>query len=131
MKTFLIISALFCANIIQAQTVNTRVVGNSTYTNTLNVAKAGNGAVKLFTVLGQNASSSTAYVQVFNSTTNPANGTIPVFSVPVPASPQYYSIDFGYYGADFDAVTICISTNANTLGLASTNFTIQAITRSN
>ena len=132
MKTILIIAALFCvATISNAQTVGTRIVGNSTLTNKLVVSKGGNGAVKLFSVLGQNVSGSTAYVQVFNATNTPANGTIPTFSIPVSAAPQYYSLDFGYYGADFDHITVCISTNATTLGLASTNFTIQAVLRGN
>lgn len=128
MKIFILI--LMSVLSLSGMAENTRVVGNSFLTNSL-VVPIGSQATKLYTVMGQNVSGATAYVQVFNSRTNPAAGTIPSFSFPVLAAPQWYSLDFGYYGADFTSITICISTNATTLGLASTNFTIQAITRSN
>jgi len=134
MKTICILILLASLALAQAdQIIPTRIVGNSTVPNQLTVsAKPG----KLYAVTGQNLSGSTLYIQVFQTATNavtgatnPVAGQIPTFSVPVPASPQFYSFDFSYYGADFSpGCTICASSTASTLTLAAgSSATIQAI----
>lgn len=113
----------------QAQIVPTAVKGSAALTNSL-VASAKPGT-KLYTVQGYVNSSSTVYVQVFQTNAVPAstNTSVPTFSFPVAAG-QYYSMDFGQYGADLDKITVCISTNAASLGIAATNAaSIQAIIR--
>ena len=57
------------------------------------------------------------------------NGLVPIFSFPVFGSSPFY-LDFGSYGADLDAITVCSSTTATILTLSDTNTTLQAITKS-
>ena len=110
----------------QAQNiVQTRVIGNASYTNTL---VASYKPTKLFAVTGYN-SGSLQYIQVFQSSA-PTNGMIPIFSIPVAAT-QYFSIDFSYYGADLDKITVCNSSTADTLTKGSSNCGLQAIIRAN
>jgi len=120
--------AILSVTISQAQTVTTRVVGNSALTNSLIVTTK---PTKLFTILGQNTSADVGYIQVFNTVAGATNGATPILSFPVAASPQYYSLDFGYYGADFDAIVVKTSSTSTTLTLTSASYTIQAITRLN
>ena len=107
----------------QAQTVATRVVGDTTATNSLIVTSQ---ASKTFLITGYTAT--TQYIMVFQTNSVPANGTKAVFSVPVSAG-QFYSIDFGYYGADLDKLTVCNSTTANTLTIGAADTTFQCVLR--
>lgn len=126
MRTILFAALLFCAVAVQAQTVPTRVSGNASLTNQLNVSSR---AVKLYTASAYNTSGSTVYLQV--STNNPASGSVPIYSYPILAS-QYTAYDFGQYGADIDSCTISLSTTLSTLTLASAGTgNINAIIRSN
>lgn len=130
MKTLLILFLAFAAIGARAQALNTFVVGNSSPTNSLIVSGK---ACKLFAVTGQNLSGSTEYVQVFQTNAVPQAGAVPTFSVPVPASPQYFSIDFSYYGADLSrGCVIEVSTTATSLTAANGgSSTVQAIIRAN
>jgi hypothetical protein len=101
---------------------NTAVIGNAAYTNTLIVATT---PTKLYSVTGYNSGPS-QFIQVFETNAPPANGVIPVFSIPV-SSGQYFDFDFSYYGADLDSIVVCDSTTANTLTLGAVNCGIQAI----
>lgn len=109
----------------RAQLVPTSVRGNASLTNCL--VATGKTGVKLYTVQGYNALTTTAFVQVFQTNNIPANASVPTFSFPVAAT-NYFSMDFGSYGCDLDKITVAISTNAATLGIAATNAAgIQAI----
>jgi len=77
------------------------------------VALGGDGAGKCL------ALTTPAFVQVFQTNNVPTNATVPTFSFPVAAT-NYFSMDFGSYGCDLDKITVCISTNAATLGIAGT-----------
>ena len=105
--------------------VPTRVIGNGTYTNML---VASYKPTKLFAVTGYN-SGSLQDIQIFQSSA-PTNGMIPIFSIPVAAT-QYFSIDFSYYGADLDKITICNSSTGDTLTKGGSDCGIQAIIRAN
>ncbi|MDE2020041.1 MAG: hypothetical protein KGJ13_06885 [Patescibacteria group bacterium] len=102
----------------------TTVVGNSVARNSLVVSR--NPDAKLYAVLGYNGTGSTEFVQVFSGSVVPASGAVPIFSMPVQGY-SAYSYDFSYYGANLDGITVCISTTANSLTLASASSTIQAI----
>jgi hypothetical protein len=110
-----------------AQNLATSSRGNASLTNCL-VVSARNGT-KLYTVQGYLALTTTAFVQVFQTNNVPANASVPTFSFPVAAT-NYFSMDFGAYGCDLDKITVCISTNAATLGIAATNAAgIQAVVK--
>lgn len=110
-----------------AQTTATRVSGNARLTNSLIVSSV--LGTKLFTIQGYNAASATQYIQVFQTNAVPPNASVPTFSFPV-ASSNYFSMDFGQYGADLDRIMVVVSTNAATLGIGATNAcALQAITR--
>lgn len=112
-------------NVSQAQNMSTSSRGNASLTNCL-VVSARNGT-KLYTVQGYMSLASGAFVQVFQTNNIPANASVPIFSFPVAAT-NYFSMDFGSYGCDLDKITVAISTNAATLGIAATNAAgIQAI----
>ena len=59
------------------------------------VSKASAGT--LYTVFGVNNNAATRYFQVYNSTTVPADASVPVISIPVPAG-QSFSLDLGEFG---------------------------------
>ncbi len=124
MKTILTLVLLLGA-VLGARAENTTVAGNSALTNSLKVASQ---PTKLYAVTGMNLSGSAEYIQVFQKVT-PVNGDVPVFSFPVFASSPF-ALDFSFYGADLDAITICASTTATTLTLATANTTLQAIVKS-
>ena len=129
MKKLLLAALILCAALtIQAQTVSTVVRGNSFATNSFVVTatNAYTPGVKLYLLTGYTAT--TQYIQVFQTNAVPANGTTPLFSLPISAG-QGYSFDFSYYGADLDKLTICNSTTANTLTLGAADTTFQAILR--
>lgn len=100
----------------------TRTIGDAAATNRRLVSAA---ACKLYAVTGIN-SGPDQFIQVFQTNALPANGAVPVFSVIVGGG-QFYSFDFGTYGADLDKVYICCSTTTNTLTLGSSNVSITAI----
>lgn len=135
MKTLLCLLA-FVGLVVSAHAQNivpTTVVGNSALTNVLvvrpistNNPSITTAPVKLYAVTGQNTSGSTIYIQIHQSTTNPATGAIPVFCIPVGAN-QFYSYDFSYYGVNLDSCTITASTSASTNNPATAVATIQAI----
>jgi hypothetical protein len=127
MRTLFLLLAVSLA-VVTAQAQNivpTRVIGNSKLTNALVVSAK---PTKLFAVTGY--SPTTQYIQIIQTNQVPTNGIVPVFSVPVSAG-QFYSIDFSYYGADLDSVTVVNSSTQNTLTLGSANTTFQAIIRAN
>jgi hypothetical protein len=123
MKTFLLTILLLAGLTAGAQTVSTRIVGNSLATNYVVVTSQ---ATKVFAVTGY--TTATQFIQVFQTNALPANGSTPIFSVPVAAG-QGYSVDFSFYGADMDKLTVCNSTTANTLTLGAADTTFQAILR--
>jgi len=107
----------------QAQTIATRVSGGTTATNSFIAASVPS---KVFLISGYSAT--TQYIMVFQTNAVPANGTVAVFSVPVTGG-QFYSMDFSYYGADLDKLTVCNSTTANTLTIGAADCTFQTILR--
>jgi hypothetical protein len=123
----LILSALVClsAFVAGAQTVSTRVVGDTLATNSF-IATTTKGT-KVFLLTGYTATSQ--YIMVFSTNAVPANGVKAALG-PFPVSAgQFYSIDFGNYGADLDGVVVCNSTTANTLTLGAADTTFQAVLR--
>ena len=115
---FLLLSALG----VSAQ-VPTKVVGDTTATNSFIATKRSN--TKVFLLTGYTSVSQ--YIMVFGTNAVPANGAKAQLG-PFPVSAgQFYSIDFGAYGADLDGVTICNSTTANTLTIGAADTTFQAI----
>jgi len=124
MKSLIFIAALMLATALQAQTTPTRVIGDTTATNSA-IFTSQNGT-KVFALTGYSAT--TQYIMVFQTNGIPANGFKATFSVPVSAG-QFYSVDFGYYGADMDKLTVCNSTTANTLTIGAADTTFQAILR--
>jgi len=99
-----------------------RVIGDAGVTNRRLVSSA---PCKLYAVTGIN-SGPDQFIQVFQTNALPANGATPIFSVVVGGG-QFYSFDFGTYGADLDKVYVCCSTTTNTLTLGSSNVSITAI----
>lgn len=124
MKKILFLAFLLAAFVAPAQTVSTRIYGDTTATNSL-IVTSQNGQ-KAYAFCGY--TTTTQYIMVFQTNAVPANGTKATFSVPVTAG-QFYSIDFSYYGADLDKCTVCNSTTANTLTIGAADTTFQAIFR--
>ena len=126
MKKLILILFMFLAAVAaESQTVATRVVGDSTATNSFIATKT--KGTKVFLLTGYSATSQ--YIMVFSTNAIPANG-IKAALGPFPISAgQFYSIDFGAYGADLDGVVICNSTTANTLTIGAADTTFQAILR--
>lgn len=123
LTAILLLFGLFLSHAASAQ--NTRYFGNAQYTNSL---IATTNWAKLYSLTGYNSSGNVQYIQIFETNAVPANGTVPAFSMPVPAT-SYYSWDFSYYGLDLDDITVCSSTTANSLTLSGTNTTFQVITK--
>jgi len=68
----------------------------------------------LYGLSGYNANAATRYIQLFDSTTVPVDGAVPVFTIPV-ATGQPYSIDFGVYGMGFKTgIAVCSSSTGPT-----------------
>lgn len=105
--------------------VATHIVGKSLLVNNLNVSQGGN--VKVYSVLGQNLTNVTVYVQIFGSN-SPNPGDIALISVPVLSS-NYFSIDFGYYGLNLDGCQVVFSTNSTNFAVTTQCGTIQAIVK--
>lgn len=105
---------------------NTTIIGNTSYVP-YRVVKT--NAVKLYTILGYN-SGPAQFVMVFGtnnpSGAAPTNGQLGTFAFPVAAS-NYFSLDFSYYGANLDSISVANSTTATNLTLGSTNCSFQAI----
>ncbi len=120
-KTLAILLALVAVTAL-AQTVASRLVGDATPTNKRLVS---GGPAKLYALTGIN-SGPDQFIQVFETNALPANGATPKFSVVVGGG-QYYSFDFGLYGADLDKIYVVNSTTTNTLTLGSSNVSITAI----
>lgn len=136
MKTFFFLLCLLATLSAGAQAfVPTTKVGNSSLTNSLIVRPVPStmttAPLKLYAVTGQNLTNAVVYVQIFETTTNQTNGSIPTFSYPVPAnangSSGYYFIDFGFYGVNLDGAVVEMSTTATNLTLAPPTQTIQAV----
>ena len=123
MKTFIYAIALALAFGFNAQAQV--VSGNASYTNSMVVSK---GYCRLYSLTGYNSNAGTQYIQIIATNGVPANGTVPTFSIPVAGS-QYYSIDFRDYGADFDSLTVCNSSTANTLTIGASDTSFQAIVK--
>lgn len=128
MKKKLSILALLAliATIACAAIPNTTIIGNTTY---VPYRVSNTNAVKLYTVLGYN-SGPAQFVMVFGAKnsagTAPTNGQVGTFCFPVAAS-NYFSLDFSYYGANLDSVSVANSTTATNLTLGSTNCSFQVI----
>lgn len=89
------------------------------------VIKASPGSLRGATAFNNNAS--TRYFQVFNSATVPANGEVPMLTIPVPAG-KSVSFDGGLGGLVCSAgISVCGSTTAptKTVGGADFLFTIK------
>ena len=67
--------------------------------------------------------------QFFATNAVPANGATPLFNFPIQPTAAFF-LDFGYYGADMDAIAAVISTTTPTLTIAAANCGITAITKS-
>lgn len=117
---------LLLAGTVWAQSVATSVIGNASLTNSLVVSSK--PGTKLYALTGYNSASSTQYIQILQTNGVPTNAVTPTFSIPVAAG-NYYSFDFSTYGADLNKITVVVSTNAATVGLAPANTSIQAIIR--
>ncbi len=126
-KLLFLLIALGCIS-ASAQTVPTAVAGNAAWTNSLVVSSQFGTKVNWVSVY--NGSGITEYVQIFQTNSVPISGTtaIPTFSYPITAT-SFLVYDFGMYGVDLDRVTICISTNSASLGLAAATNQIQCIYR--
>jgi hypothetical protein len=100
-------------------TVSTAAPSNATttaYAASL-VVKASAG--RLFKLSGYNSAGSAQFIQVFNSTTVPANGTAPVVLITVPASSNF-TIDFGLTGRQFaTGISVCNSSTGPTKTIGS------------
>lgn len=86
-------------------------------------ASAGN----LYTITGYNSKTSSQFIQVFNSTTVPADTTVPIYTFTVPPSSNF-SLDFGTLGEAFSTgIAISNSSTAatKTIGSADCFFTVR------
>lgn len=111
-----------------AFTVNNQVIGQSGSTNAnsslassaleaSHVIKASAG--RLFQLTGVNTKTSAQYIQVFNSTTVPADSTAPVLLAYVPAGANF-SFDFGAIGRYFSTgIAVSNSSTAATKTIGS------------
>lgn len=122
-KLLIGLSLLVAVAVFGQAIVATTIRGNSATVNNLNVSQG--GPVKIYTVLGQNLTNTTIYVQIFGSN-SPTAGAIPLVSVPV-ATQNFYSIDFGYYGLNLDGCQVVFSTNPTNFAVATQCGTIQAV----
>jgi hypothetical protein len=87
------------------------------------VIKASPGV--LYGLSGYNANAGTRYIQLFNSTTLPADTAVPVLTIPV-ATGASFNIDFGAYGMGFSVgIVVCNSSTGptKTIGAADSWFT--------
>lgn len=129
--TILLLTLLMVTFSAWAMVPNTQVVGNTTFVPYRKLYSAKTGPVgngKLYLVSGYN-SGSAQYVMIFSNTNYPpTNGEVGTFSFPV-AGNNYFSFDFGYYGADNPGGgwIVCNSTTADTNTLGGTNCTFQGI----
>lgn len=108
--------------------VNNQVIGQSGSTNALSslastaletshVIKASAG--RLYQLTGVNTKASAQYIQVFNSTTVPADTTVPVLLAYVPAGSNF-SFDFGSIGRYFSTgISVSNSSTAATKTIGS------------
>ena len=91
---------------------NVGVVGNNTSTTTAYAAsltiKAGSGA--LYLLNGFNSKTSGQFIQIHNTTAQPANGVVPVVLFYVPANSNF-SFDFGIYGRAFSTGIFVINSS--------------------
>ena len=89
------------------------------------IAKASGGL--LYGLSGYNNLAGQQWIQLFDSATLPADGTVPIVTFPVGANSSF-SMDFGYHGREFLAgIVICNSTTAvtKTIGAANCLFDMQ------
>lgn len=100
---------------------------SSTALEASHVLKATPGT--LFGVMGYNSKTSPQFIQLFDSTTVPADTAVPKLVIKVPASDNF-SIDFGIYGLQFPTgIAISNSSTAptKTIGAADCYFTAQVL----
>jgi hypothetical protein len=91
----------------------------STALEASHVIKAGSG--RLYQLVGVNNSTSAQYIQVFNSTTVPADTTVPILVAYVPGNSNF-SWDFGAIGRYFSTgITVTNSSTAATKTIGSAN----------
>ena len=88
------------------------------------VIKASAGT--LISLIGYNSLTSSQFIQIFNSTTVPANGAVPIYTFTVPGSSNF-SLDVPITGVPFSTgISVCNSSSAatKTLGSANCFFTV-------
>lgn len=103
-------------------------VNNTTTAYVSNII-AKNTPGKLRGFVGYSSSANTQYIQVFDSSTLPADGAIPLFSLAVPSASNF-SYDAGFIGRVFvNGITICNSStiNVKTIGAPDTMFDVQFV----
>lgn len=88
----------FMVSVPTSSSANTVINSTSTAYEASRVIKSSAG--RLYGVSGYNSKASAQFIQLFNSTTVPADTAVPVFVMTVPASSNF-SIDFGTYGRFF------------------------------
>ena len=88
------------------------------------VAKAvsiSGGIARLHRVIATNTNGATRYIQIFDATALPANGTVPLITFPLAAGASTQPpIDFGVYGRTFvNGIVIANSSTEATLTVGS------------
>lgn len=127
MKKLFLFALLLLPVAAFSQTINTTVRGDARYTNAIIVSAK---SCKLFAATSYNSSASTVYLQIFQTNAIPANGAIPSYSYPIPAT-SFLSFDFNLYGLDLDKCTVCISSTTPALTIQNNSASVQAIIRNN
>jgi len=69
------------------------------------------------------------YIQLFETTTVPADSAVPVIPAVYVGANSTVQFDFGVFGIDFDALCVCNSSTAETKTIGSANCAITAIAR--
>lgn len=101
----------------------TRVSSSALEASHVIKASAGN----LYTVTGYNSRTSSQFIQVFNSTTVPADTTVPIYTFIV-AAQSNFSLDFGLLGENFStgiAISNSSTVATKTIGSADCWFTVR------
>lgn len=84
--------------------------------------------IKLFSLIVLNTGAA-QYIQLFESTTVPANGAVPELPAVYVAANSTVQFDFGVYGMDFDSLSVCNSSTAATKTIGSADCALVAVVR--